>query len=121
MAADAIARDCHRLSFMLPASLVLRAPVGRHQPCIHGVVLRVDCGGLVEMEGPSRQSLFDQATRFLRLLAKGRPALTITAVLWTPGERGYPGGRDGWTITVYAYVSFAPTASGVDIPSGSAA
>lgn len=114
--ADASA--CHRLIFMLPPSLALLAPKGRHQPCIHGVVLRVERGGLVRLEGGSRQALFDQAARFLRRLAKTRPPLSIAATLWTPHETGHPGGRDGWTITINAEVSFAPTALGVDIPLG---
>lgn len=106
------ARECHRLTFMLPDCLALLAPSGRHQPCVHGVVLNVERGGLVRLEGPSRETLFEQATRFLRVLAKGRPPLTVAANLWTPGL----GGHDGWTITVNAGVSFSPTALGTVIP-----
>lgn len=109
------ARDCHRLTFTLPDCLALLAPSGRHQPCVHGVVLNVERGGLVQLEGPSRERLFEQAARFLRVLAKGRPPLTIAANLWTPGLGGQ-GGHDGWTITVNAGVSFAPTALGTVIP-----
>lgn len=97
--------DVYRLSFLLPATLVLRAMPGRHQPCLHGCVLRVDRGGTVTVEGPSRPRVFEQAARFLRMVAKGMPPVAIAAWLASPCDR-----RDGWQIIVNAEVSFAPTA-----------
>jgi hypothetical protein len=67
---------------------------------------------MVHIDGPSREPVFDQAARFFRVVAKDRRALVIAATLLSPG-RGY---RDGWTITVNAHVSFAPTALGADCP-----
>jgi hypothetical protein len=52
-----------------------------------------------------------QAARFFRVIAKDRRALVIAATLLSPGQ----GCRDGWTITVNADVSFAPTV-GADCP-----
>jgi hypothetical protein len=63
-------------------------------------------------DGPSRELVFDQAARFFRVVAKDRRALVIAATLLSPGQ----GCRDGWTITVNADVSFAPTALGTDCP-----
>jgi hypothetical protein len=69
-------------------------------------------GGLVHIDGPSRELVFDQAARFFRVVAKDRRGLVIAATLLSPGQ----GCRDGWTITVNADVSFAPTALGADCP-----
>jgi transposase len=65
-----------------------------------------------QAKGPSRELVFDQAARFFRVIAKDRRALVIAATLMSPGR----GCRDGWTITVNADVSFAPTALGADCP-----
>ena len=63
-------------------------------------------------DGPSRELVFDQAARFFLVVAKDRRALVIAATLLSPGQ----GCRDGWTITVNADVSFAPTGLGADCP-----
>lgn len=102
-----------RLTFLLPPALGL-VPPGRHQPCVHGCVLKIAPGGLVSIEGPSREQVFEQTRRFLRLQAKGRPPMTIAATLYTPVEI-VRGGPDPWTIIVNAEIAFAPTARGADV------
>lgn len=99
---------------MLPPSLHLRVPSGRQSPCQHGCVLTVERSGLVTIEGPGRDALFEQARRFLRLHARGLPALSIAALLVTPPRPG--GGRDSWSIIVGADVAFSPTAIEPVIP-----
>jgi hypothetical protein len=102
----------HKLSFLLPAAISLLVQPGRHQPCLHGCVLTIHRSGLVVIEGPSRERLFEQADRFLRVICKGRPALAIAATLITPPSLpgAYRGGRDGWSIIVGAEIAFSPTA-----------
>ena len=95
----------YRLTFMLPPTVL--APPGRHQPCLHGCVLVVDRGGLVSIAGPSLEQVFEQARRFFRIHAKGRPAMSIGAVLSSPARIPM---RDGWSIVVGAEVSFTPAA-----------
>lgn len=111
--------DTYRLTFMLPASLVLLVQPGRHCPCLFGCVLMVDRSGLVSIVGPSRQQVFDQAGRFLRVHCKGRPALTIAATLQTPAAY-VPGGRDGWSIIIGAQIAFSPTSIEPHIPAAEA-
>jgi hypothetical protein len=94
---------------MLPAALYLRAEPGRHSPCLHGCVLTVESRGVVAIEGPSRDRIFDQAARFLRVVTKGAAAQSIAAVLQTPALGRSPGGRDGWSIITGARVAFSPT------------
>jgi hypothetical protein len=101
----------YRLTFMLPASLVLVAPPGRHQPCIHGCVLHVRRAGLVEIEGPSRDALFEQARRFLRIIARGRPPMQIAAHVASPPAL-VQAARDAWWITINSDVTFSP--GGID-------
>lgn len=97
--------DCpHRLTFLLPPALVLLAPVGRLQPCLHGCVLHVSEHGLVQIDGPAREQVFAQAIRFLRVVAKGRPPLAFPGTLRSPCGR-----RDSWSIIVGADVAFSPT------------
>lgn len=103
-------RDVYRLVFSLPPLIVV-AP-GRHQPCLHGCVLQIRPGGLVEIEGPSRERVFGQAQRFLRLHLKNWPAVSIAATLATPAHDRF--GRvyarhDGWQIVCGASIAFAPT------------
>ena len=105
----------YRLSFMLPASVFLGVQPGRHQPCLHGCLLTVAPAGLVTITGPSRQSVFDQAARFLRVHCKGCGPQSIAAVLVSPPVY-CPAGRDSWSIIVGASVAFAPTALGAEIP-----
>lgn len=121
------ARPLYRLDFTLPPVIGLVAP-GRHHPCLHGCVLTVAPDGRVRVEGLSRERVFDQARRFLRIAARGhlpgrqgRPKaaspLSLIAVLTTPRQphRGVPGGQDGWTIILGAEVAFAPTTLPPDI------
>ena len=99
--------DAYRLSFLLPASMILLVPEGRHQPCLAGCVLIVK-RGQITIEGPSRDRVFDQARRFFRVHARKLPPLTIVATLNSPS--GYvPRGRDGWSIVINSDVTFAPT------------
>lgn len=115
----------HRLVFLLPPTLALRAEPGRHSPCLHGCVLKVSQLAQVEIEGPDRTQVLDQAIRFLRVVAKDvikglAPPVTIGAVLRTPGRQRerYAGdqwprtygaaGRDGYTIVIGHDVAIAP-------------
>lgn len=102
------ASGTYRLTFMLPASLQLRVPLGRHSPCLHGCVVTVEPVGLVAMEGPSRERVFEQATRFFRVHARGLPALTVSSSLESPAKY-CPPGRDTWKIVIGAEISFACT------------
>jgi hypothetical protein len=100
----------YRLTFLLPPALAL-VPAGRHSPCIAGCVLVIEADRpLVVLTGPSREQVFEQAGRFLKVISKGAGPQTIAAVLESPCGR-----RDGWSIAINARVVFAPTALGVDI------
>lgn len=99
--------DAYRLSFLLPTSMLLLVPEGRHCPCLAGCVLIVD-RGVVVIVGPSREQLFDQVRRFFRAHARKLPLLKVSATLETPRNRG--GGRDGWTIVVNSEVTFTASA-----------
>jgi hypothetical protein len=96
-----------RLTFLLPDIMVLRAQPGRHCPCLHGCVLVVDRRGLVTIEGPSREQVFDQARRFLRTIIKGLPPTSIAAVLTT--LRMGPNAKDTLHIVTGAEITFAFT------------
>jgi hypothetical protein len=104
-----------RLVFRLPPSLELIAP-GRHQPAPNGCVLEIEHDGRVSVSGPTRMEIFDHVRAFLRVVARNKPACTITAVLRSPPGH-WPGssGADGWTIAVNAGIVFAPTGVGVEI------
>jgi hypothetical protein len=101
-----------KLSFLLPATLVLRAMPGRHAPCLAGCLVEVGHGGLVEVIGPDREAVFEQAARFLRVVMRGTslPARTIAAQVATQGELGAepgaPARRDGWQIVIGAEIAF---------------
>lgn len=101
----------YRLTFLLPDRLAFAVPVGRHQPCLAGCVLDVDRAGLVSIFGLSREQIFAQCRRFMRLVARGHGPLSIAAVLTSP----LPPGRDAWQIIVGADVAFAPTGLEVDV------
>lgn len=92
----------YRLSFLLPGGV--RVDSGRHRPSPDGCLLHVD-GVLVAILGPSREAVFEHATRLLRVSCKGRPPLSIAAELQTPS----PSGRDTWSIIVGADIAFSPT------------
>jgi hypothetical protein len=103
--------DAYRLTFRLPQSMLLLVHEGRHHPCLAGCVLRV-ARGLVTIEGPSRERLFDQARRFFRAHARNLPALQLACLLETPGRAG---GADHWSVIVNSDVSFTPTTIEADI------
>jgi hypothetical protein len=71
--------------------------------------------GEVEIVGPSREQVFEQAQRLLRIIGRGQEPVAIVAILTTPPNRGYRGGKDSWTISVNATISFAPTAMPVEL------
>lgn len=108
----------YRLVFPLPRwALVAR---GRHHPCLAGCILTVTSADQVEVTGPSRELVFDQAQRWLRAISRGRMPEALPAVLFTPRAlgRGERGGQDSWTIIVDAGVCFAPTAMPVEVFGG---
>jgi hypothetical protein len=98
---------CHpglyRLSFLLPAGTHVDS--GSHQPSAEGCLLHATFP-LVEIVGPSRESVFEHAARLLRVSCRGRPPLSIAAMLSTPGR---PAGADSWCIIVGADIAFSPT------------
>lgn len=100
----------HKLTFLLPDNLLLGVAPGRHSPCLHGCVLMIE-RGRVEISGPSRELVFAQARRFMRIVAKGHDPFSVVAVLRSPD----PPGRDGWTIIVGSDVSIVPTTIDADI------
>lgn len=100
----------YRLSFLLPAGAL--ACSGSHQPSPEGCLLHVTFP-LVDIAGPSREAVFEHATRFLRVSCRGRPPLSIAARLSTPGRTV---GTDGWTIIVGADIAFSPTALDPHLP-----
>jgi hypothetical protein len=116
--------DLYHLTFILPRTLTLGIETGRHHPCLHRCMLEVDRHRArdyaVRVRGPSRELVFEQARRYLRVVARGHiaagAALDITAVLITPAIMNTRGGRDGWTIIVGADVAFAPTTIPPDLP-----
>lgn len=94
-----------RLIFRLPPSLWLLARPGRHCPCLHGCVLSIDQCRIVEIEGPSRERVCDQAQRFMRVVSKDIAVPdAIPAWLTSPCGR-----RDGWSIIVRAEIAIVPT------------
>lgn len=95
------------LSFLLPDTMLLRVPEGRHCPCLHGIVLNVRLG-LVTMQGLSRESLFEQTRRLFRVHAKGLPALRLAATLTEPLEHG--GAHEVLTLRYDRDVTFRPAA-----------
>lgn len=100
----------YRLTFNLPASLLLRVPHGRHQPCVHGCVLRVDPGGFVAIDGAFRDNVLEQALRFMRVNCRGVPPFSVPATLRTPPQQPYGrGGVDTWQIIVGADVAIVPS------------
>lgn len=111
--------DAHRLTFQIPNIMLLAVPVGRHQPCLAGCVLIVGPSGLVSIEGPSRDRVFDQARRFFRVHARKLPAFQVAAHLAPPRAHHSRSGlvtiADCWTIAVNSDVTFAPTGLGADL------
>jgi hypothetical protein len=103
----------YRLTFLLPSRLLLMVQSGRHQPCLHGCVLLVGRGGLVTVEGPSKEKVFKQVGLFLKMVCKGHGAVSLAARVISPG------GCDGWSIIVGAKVAFSPTCLDPHIPAES--
>lgn len=107
----------YRLTFILPPALGL-VPAGRHQPCLHGCVLDVsgrDIAGdvrapLVTVTGLSREQVFEQARRFLKVHGKGCGPMAFSANLTSPC-----GHIDKWAVSLNSGVTFAPTALGADV------
>src|SRR5450631_3782474 len=111
-----------RLTFLLPPALGLLVAPGRHSPCLHGCMLVIGpCGHrarrlgrrktdvnalLVAIEGPSKERVFEQTTRFLRANSKGRPAYAVPATLESPLPWR---GRDELSIVVGAEIAFSWT------------
>lgn len=102
--------DLHRLSFTLPQALRLGVIFGRHTPCLHTCLLFVGTDYRVAIQGKYRESVLEQARRFLRVHARGHGALSIAAVLTTPAthptERT---GSDTVMIVVNSRISFSFT------------
>lgn len=111
------------LSFLMPRELTAGLSPGTHAPCQFKCLLTVerhrDRDYLVRVRGPSRELVFDQARRYLRLAAKSNiargEAFQIGAMLLTPGHI-MRDARDPWTIIVAADVAFSPTGIGADLP-----
>jgi hypothetical protein len=99
-----------RLVFYLPPALHLSVLPGRHQPCIAGCVLTIDDDHIVTVDGRSRESVLEQARRFLRVSNKGHGAQLITATLVHPD-----GATDTVHIAVDVDVVFSMTAIPPDI------
>jgi hypothetical protein len=91
----------YRLTFMLPDSLAAFIAPGVHQPCLAGCLLTISRGGLVAIDGKTRGLVFEQASRFFRLMAKDRPPFLVSAALVTPDRR-----REAWEIAINSRVTF---------------
>lgn len=112
--------DDFRLLFTLPPRLAFAVPPGRHHPCIAGAILDVSRAlergaRQIEVTGISREIVFEQTRRFLRIVGKGHGAEALPATLVTPARGLQLGGRDGWSIIVNATVSFSPSSVPPDI------
>lgn len=103
-------------SFLLPADAACGHGVNADQR--HGCLVEIGRIGLVTIMGPSREAVFDQAARILRMACAGLPALSIACSLYTKSEGPADDGRDWlrlegstdrWTIIVNGGVSFSPT------------
>ena len=96
---------------MLPKGIC--ADSGSHAPSDLGCSMRV-LAPLVKISGPSREAVFEHATRLLRVSCRGRGPLSIAATLVSPLPVS---GTDRWSISVGADVAFAPTSLGHWLPS----
>jgi hypothetical protein len=95
-----------RLTLLLPATLALLVPPGRHAPCLIGCLLTVGPGGLMTIDGPSREKVFEQADRFLRVLLRRNPPPPMSIAATMTSRLGV---SDGWQVIINAEISFAPT------------
>jgi len=91
----------YRLTFLLPDHLAAFVRPGVHQPCIVGVLLKIERGGLVHVDGATRRAVFDQMRRFFKVVAKDRPAFLLSAILVTGDGR-----REAWEIAVNSDCTF---------------
>lgn len=100
---------------LLPPAIGGLVPAGVQHPCLHGCLLTVLPGGVLTITGPSRERVFEQADRFLRILIRRNPPppLSIAATVTSPC-----GVRDGWQVIINAEISFAPTAIEATISAG---
>lgn len=102
--------DSHHLVFLLPALILL--PPGRHHPCLHACTLVVTPAGLVEIQGPAREVLFEQASRFLKPYLKNLPAFEIACTVRTPARDRFDRWfhrEDAWSMICNAGIAFSPT------------
>jgi len=95
-----------RLSFILPDNLYRSVPRGRHAPCLHGCLLTVHGAGLVSVEGISREVVFEQAQRFLRVNGRGQGRLAIDATLTVLGDEA---AKERWLLSAGRARQFAPS------------
>lgn len=95
-----------RLTFTLPGQLDLLQRTRRYQPCLAGCVVHIEPSGLVTIEGPSRECVFDQARRFMLDTNKRKPA-EIAAWL----RQGEGAVRDQYKIIVGAEVAITPASA----------
>jgi hypothetical protein len=99
-----------RLSFLLPEGVA--ATPGGTSGWVADCEVAID-RVRVNITGPSKEAVIEQAARLVRVICQGRRELEIGAVLESPPPAS---GRDGWTIIVGADIAFAPTALGVLFP-----
>jgi hypothetical protein len=104
-----------RLTFRLPAALGFAVPVGHHVPCLMGCLITIHLGGLVTVDGPSRERVFEQTARFLRLITRRNPPPPISIAAALRGRHS-----DSWQIVIGADISFVPTGMEVQFTSGAA-
>lgn len=117
--AEAAAGTIYRLTFLLPTNIAHQVATGRHCPCLHGCLVTIERPGRVTVIGPSRERVFDQAARFLRIVARRRGPMSIAALLFTPCSTASDrGATDAWSIIVGAQVAFSPTALDPDLDPG---
>lgn len=101
----------YRLTFLLPNRDVT-VECGTFQPSPEGCRLTVRFP-MVEILGPSRESVFDHAARLLRVACRGQRPLSMAGRLQVSEQ---PIGGDAWTIIVGADVAFSPTGLGAEFP-----
>jgi hypothetical protein len=104
------------LTFLLPPVYRLGVPIGRYSPCIAGCMATIADDFIVRIEGTTRDLIFEQAQRLLRVVGRNHMPQQIMATLHTPAPTaGGAGYRDGWSIAVNASVYFSPTGLGGDL------
>jgi hypothetical protein len=106
-------RNPCRLTMLLPERFALLVPEGRHAPCLMGCLVEILPGRLMTITGPTRDKVFEQADRFLRVLVRRNPPppMSIAATLTSPC-----GVRDGWQCIINAEIAFVPSQVEATIP-----